>query len=59
LAIEKPRSHKSPGIDQIPAELIKAGGRTIRYEIHKLIIYTWNKKELSEEWKESIIVPIY
>jgi hypothetical protein len=29
LAIEKLKSHKSPGIDQIPAELIKAGGRTI------------------------------
>ena len=27
LAIEKLKSHKSPGIDQIPAELIKAGGR--------------------------------
>ena len=30
LAIEKLKNHKSPGIDQIPAELIKAGGRTIR-----------------------------
>ena len=29
LAIDKLKSHKSPGIDQIPAELIKAGGRTI------------------------------
>jgi len=37
LVIEKLKSHKSPGIDQIPAELIKAEGRTIRYEIHKLI----------------------
>jgi len=39
--------------------LIKAGGKTIRCEIHKLIISIWNKEELSEEWKESIIVPIY
>ena len=59
LAIEKLRSHKSPVIDQIPAELIKAGGRTIRYEMHKLIISTWNKEELHEGRKESIIVPIY
>jgi hypothetical protein len=29
LANDKLKSHKSPGIDQIPAELIKAGGRTI------------------------------
>ena len=26
LAVKKLKSHKSPGIDQIPAELIKAGG---------------------------------
>jgi len=59
LAIEKLKYHKSPGIDQIPAELIKEGGRTIRCEIHKLIISVWNKHELPDEWKEPIIVPIY
>ena len=59
MAIEKLKSHKSPRIDQIPAESIKAGGKTIRCEIHKLIISIWNKEELPEEWKESIIVPVY
>jgi len=59
LAIEKLKRHKSPGIDQIPAEQIKAVGRTICSEIHKLIRSVWNKKELSEERKESIVVPIY
>ena len=59
LAIAKLKSHKSPGIDQIPAELIKEGGRTIRYQIHKLTLSIWNKEELPEEWKESIIVPIH
>ena len=39
--------------------MIKTGGRTIRSEIHKLIISIWNKEELPEEWKHSIIVPIY
>ena len=59
LTIEKLKSHKSPDIDQIRAEMIKAGGRTIQYEIHKLIIFIWNKEELPEEWKDLIIVPIY
>jgi hypothetical protein len=59
LAIEKLKSHKSPGIDQIPVELIKAGRRTIRCAIHKLIIAISNKEKLPEEWKESIIVPIH
>ena len=38
-------------------ELIKAGGRKIHSEIHKLITSMLNKEKL-EEWKESIIVPI-
>jgi hypothetical protein len=51
MAIGKLERHKSPGIVQIPAELIKAGGRIIRSEIHKVIISIWNKEELPEEWK--------
>ena len=53
------KSHKSPGIDQIPAELIKAGGRTICLEIHKLIISIWKKEKLPEELRESVIKPIH
>ena len=52
LNIEKLKSHTSPGIVQISADLIKAGGRKIFYEIHKLIISIWNKEELPEERKE-------
>jgi hypothetical protein len=58
LAIERLKSHKSPGTDQIQTELIKAECRTIRYEIHKLIISIWNKGGV-EEWKDSIILPTY
>jgi len=59
LAIRKLKSHKSPGIDEIAAELIKAGNGTICEEIHKLITSIWKKEKLLEEWKESIIVPIH
>jgi len=59
LAIDKLKSQKSPGIDQIPAELIKARGRTICLEIRKLITSIWKKEQLPEEWKQSIIVPIH
>jgi len=59
LAIDKLKSHKSPGIHQIPAELIKAGRRRIFLEIYKLITSIWKKEKLPEEWKESIIIPIH
>ena len=32
LATEELKCHKSLGIDQIPSEKLKAGGRTIPYE---------------------------
>ena len=48
-AIEKLKRHKSPGIYQTSAELIKAGGRKIRYEIHKFINSIWNKEKQPEE----------
>jgi hypothetical protein len=41
------------------AELIQAGGNTLSFKIQKLINSTWNEEELSQQWKESITVPIY
>jgi hypothetical protein len=37
IAIGKLKSYKSPGTDNIPAELIKAGGETLYSEIHRLV----------------------
>jgi len=51
--------NKPQGTDQIPAELFNECGKTIRSETNKLINFIWNKNELPEEGKESIIVPIY
>jgi len=59
MAIEGLNRHKSPGIDQIPAEVVTAGSRTFPSEIHKLIHFIWNKEELPQEWKKSIITSIY
>jgi hypothetical protein len=59
VAVGKLKRYKSPGIDQIPVELIQAGGETLHSEIHKLIKLIWNKEELPHQWKESIVVPIH
>jgi hypothetical protein len=37
IAIAKLKRYQSSGSDQIPAELIRAGGETLQFEIHKLI----------------------
>jgi hypothetical protein len=59
VAIGKLKTCKSLGVDQIPAKLIQAGGKTLHLEIHTLIKLIWNKEELPHQWKESIVVPIH
>jgi len=49
MLFEKLKRHMPLSNDQIPAELIKTGARTILYEIHKLINFIWNKEESPEE----------
>jgi hypothetical protein len=59
IAIASLKKYQSPGNDQIPAELIRAGDETLQSEIHKLINFIWSKEEFTDQWKGSIIVPIY
>jgi hypothetical protein len=53
VAIGKLKRYKSPGFDQIPAEVIQTGGETLRSEIHELTKLIWNKEELPHQWKVS------
>jgi hypothetical protein len=59
ISIAKLKKCKSPGSDQIPAELYQAGGETLVSVIHKLINSIWNEEEMPDQWKESITVPIH
>jgi hypothetical protein len=53
IAVAKLKKYKSLRSDQIPAELIQAGGEMLLSAIHKLINSVWNKVELPDQWKES------
>jgi hypothetical protein len=59
VATGKLKRYKSPGADQIQAEIIQAEGEILCSEIHKLIKLIWNKEELPHQWKESIVVPTH
>jgi hypothetical protein len=54
VAIGKLKMYKSPGADQIPAELFNQGRETLHSEIQQIIKLIWNKEELPHQWKESI-----
>jgi hypothetical protein len=59
ISVTKLKKYNSPGSDQISAELYQAGGETLVSVNNKLITSIWNKEELPDQWKESIIVPIH
>jgi hypothetical protein len=48
IAIAKLKNYKSPGSDEIMAELIQAGGKILLSVIHTLINSVWNKEELPD-----------
>ncbi|KAJ4433902.1 hypothetical protein ANN_16215 [Periplaneta americana] len=48
IAIENLKNYKSPGIDQIPAELIQEGGSALSNEIYKLVLAIWRKLHNAE-----------
>jgi hypothetical protein len=43
----------------ILAEFLQVAGNTLHPEIHEFINSIWSKEELPQQWKESIITPIY
>ena len=59
MAIENLKRCKSPGSDQIPAELIKAGGRTIHPEsIDLLILFEMSRNYRRNGTSQSLYLPI-
>ena len=57
-AIKEIKSKKSPGIDDIPIELIKEGGENVTKFFHRLITIIWETKDWPKDWSTSIFLPI-
>jgi hypothetical protein len=52
------KKYKSPGSDQISAELTQARGEILKSEIHNLIL-SGIRKNCKNQRNESVIVPVY
>ena len=55
-AIDKLNNNKSPGIDEIPAELIKAGGPQMAKEIHLICNKIWKEGRWPTAWSRLTLV---
>jgi hypothetical protein len=57
--INKLKSGKAGGTDNIIPELMKYRGRVLKQRIYKLITLIWEEEQLPSQWNEGIICPVY
>ena len=57
-AINRLKNNKSPGTDQIPAEILKHGGPKLREKLTNLCNLCWKEQQVPEEWKKGIIIKL-
>src|SRR5262249_49506368 len=58
-AIHKLKPNKSPGDDNIPAELIKAAGPDLWHRLHQIINRVWNEERVPQDWQMGLLIPIF
>ena len=56
--IKSPKDGKSPGIDNVPSELLKGGGEALNDIITKLYQKVWSTNQWPDLWSTSLIIPI-
>ena len=57
-AIQSLKNGKSPGIDNVPSELLKGGGEALHDIITKLCQKVWSTNQWPDLWSTSLIIPI-
>ena len=57
-AVRDPRAEKSPGVDNIPSELLKNGGETTTTVLTVICQKIWETKEWPREWTQSLVKPL-
>ena len=50
---------KSPGIDGIPAEILKFGGAALHSRRHEVLSAKWEAESIPQQWRDAKIVSIY
>jgi len=58
-ATKRMRLKKTAGVDGIPMEAWRFGGMVIKKGLTEVIQKVWKEAKIPEEWRTSIIVPLY
>ena len=54
-AIQHLKNGKSPGLDNISAEILQHGGESVVAELTKIVTMVWSQEKVPEEWCKGII----
>ncbi len=58
-SVAKLRGGKAPGICNINAEMLKAGGETMTHGFDAVMSAVWQSCTIPPDWKRGLVVPIY
>ena len=57
-AVQSLKLGKSPGVDNIPSELVKNGGEEFVKALTALCQLIWEQKKWPKEWTQSLVIPL-
>ena len=58
-AVNKMKNRKAPGIDNITAEALKAGGKPMTEMLHKIFNAIWVQEKTPKDWARMLVTPIH
>ena len=53
------KSDKAPGVSEVSIDMLRAGGEECLIWILDLLKAVWDKEQIPEDWRKSLIVPIF
>ena len=57
-AVQSLKLGKSPGVDNVPSELVKNGGKEVVKALAAICQWIWEQKKWPEEWTQSLMIPL-
>ena len=58
-AVDQLKPRKAPGPDDVPSEIIRAGGTAVLKILHDLILSIWKDGVWPEDWARTVFIPLY
>lgn len=53
------KNSRAPGEDEIVSKCLKKGGPCLMNQLHKVISIIWEKEEISDSWRISVLCPVF